>query len=290
MFTPLDELDARDVVAAAQAMTERRRAIEVEDLQLAARWADLHGADPLAGPGGRRRWDDGGDRLVQVGGEGTPLVQELSLCELAVARQVHTLRLRAMLADVLDLRHRLPLTWAVVEELGCEVWLARKVAALSRHLSAAAVHVVDLAVADAIAGEAPARVLAVAEAKIIEADPAGHAARVEAERRRRYVALSRTDAHGLRHLIARVEAGEAVWVDAMIDRVADLLTARPDLRPDLPTDAGRDELRATALGWLARPEDLLDLLQHPDAPQPANGPDTETDTETGDATPARRPA
>src|SRR6476619_6287006 len=223
MFTPLDEYDARDVVLAAQSMTERRRAIEVEDLQLVARWADLHGADPMAGPGGRRRWDDGGDRLVQVGGEDTPLVQELCLCELAVARQVHTLRLRSMVADVLDLRHRLPLTWAVVEELGCEVWLARKVASLSRHLSAAAVHLVDLAVSDAIGGEAPGRVLALAEAKIIEADLAAHKARVEAERRRRFVSLSRADEHGLRHVIARVEAGSAVWVDAMVDRVADIL-------------------------------------------------------------------
>lgn len=286
MFAPLDELDAQDVVLAAQAMTERRRAIEVEDLQLVARWADLHGADPMAGPGGRRRWDDGGDRLVQVGGEDTPLVQELCLCELAVARQVHTLRMRSMVADVLDLRHRLPLTWAVVEELGCEVWLARKVAAMSRHLSAAAVHLVDLAVADAIGGEAPGRVLSLAEAKIIEADTAAHQARLEAERRRRFVSLSRTDEHGLRHVIARVEAGDAVWIDAMVDRVADILAARPDLRPDLPADPeaiSKDELRAVAFGWLARPEDLLDLLQHPDAPE-------QPPTDADGAPAPRRPA
>ena len=164
MTTPLDDLDATQVLLAAQSMTERRRAIEVEDLQLLAHWADLHAADPMNAPGGRRRWDDGGDRLVSVGGEGTPQVQELSLCELATARQVHLLRLRSMLADVLDLRHRLPRTWAVVEELQCDVWVARKVASLSRKLSEDAVHIVDLAVADAIAGESPGRVLELAEA------------------------------------------------------------------------------------------------------------------------------
>ena len=46
MFTPLDELDATQVLLAAESMTERRRAIEVEDLELLARWADLHAADP----------------------------------------------------------------------------------------------------------------------------------------------------------------------------------------------------------------------------------------------------
>jgi hypothetical protein len=267
MFTPLDDLDASQVLEAAQSMTERRRALEVEDLQLLARWADLHAADPMRGPGGRRRWDDGGDRLVLVGGEGTPLVQELSLCELATARQVHLLRLRSMLADVLDLRHRLPRTWAVVEELGCEVWVARKVASMSRRLSEDAVHIVDLAVADAIAGESPGRVLELAEAKVIEADRAGHAARVEAERRRRFVGLSRTDEHGLRHVIAKIEAGDAVWIDAIVDRVADILGSRPDLRPDLPADLDgvtRDELRAVAFGWLAHPEDLAELLRHPE--------------------------
>ena len=200
-------------------------------------------------------------------------MQELSLCELATARQVHLLRLRAMLADVLDLQHRLPLTWAVVRALGCDVWVARKVASLSRKLSEDVVHIVDAAVAAAIAGESPGRVLELAEAKVIEADLAAHAARVEAERRRRFVGLSKTNEHGLRHVIARIEAGDAVWIDEIVDRVADILASRPELRPDLPADldgVSRDELRAVAFGWLARPEELAELLRSPDGPESAS--------------------
>ena len=52
--------------------------------------------------------------------------------------------------------------------------------------------------------ESGGRVLAVAEAKIIEADPELHQQRVEAERRKRYVSSSRTDEFGLRTVIARV--------------------------------------------------------------------------------------
>jgi hypothetical protein len=277
MFIPLDDLDAAQVLLAAQEMTERQRAIDVEDLQLLARWAELHAADPMGAPGARRRWDNGGDRLVLVGGEGTPKVQELSLCELATARQVHLLRLRAMLADVLDLQHRLPRTWVVVKALGCDVWVARKVASLSRKLSEDVVHIVDAAVADAIAGESPGRVLELAEAKVIEADLAAHAARVETERRRRFVGLSKTNEHGLRHVIARIEAGDAVWIDAIVDRIADILASRPELRPDLPADldgVSHDELRAVAFGWLARPEELAELLRSPDGPESASSETT----------------
>jgi hypothetical protein len=259
VFTPIDELDARGTLAAAERVVRERRAAELEDLQLIAHWADLHASDPRRRPGGGRSWC-GEDRLVEVGGDGTPLVRELCLPELATARQVHTLSLRAAMADVLDLRHRLPQTWAVVMELDCEIWVARKIAALSRGLDQFQVRVVDDAVADAIAGESPSRVLDLARAKVIEADPAGYAARLDAELRKRFVSLSRTDDLGLRHVIARVEAGAAVWVDALVERVADALAARRDLVPDLPDDISRDELRSVAFGWLAHPEDVLELL------------------------------
>ena len=260
-FIPVDELDARGTLAAAERVVQERRAAEVDDLLLVAHWADLHAADPRR-VDGRRSWC-GEDRLVEIGGDGTPLVQELCLPELATARQVHTLSLRAAMADVLDLRHRLPLTWQVVQQLDCEVWVARKIAALSRGLDQLQVRVVDGAVADAIAGESPSRVLDLARAKVIEADPAGYAARLDAELRKRFVSLSRTDDHGLCHVIARVEAGTAGWVDALVERIADALALRRDLVPDLPDDARRDELRAVAFGWLAHPEDVLDLLGTP---------------------------
>ncbi|TIC81669.1 hypothetical protein [Nocardioides sp. GY 10127] len=248
------------VLAATEACVRARRAAEVSDLELALAWADLHAGDPALDPG-RSTWDRGGDRLVELGGEGCPMVRELSLPELAVARRTHVLSTRAFLADALDLRHRLPACWAVVRRGECEPWVARKVASMSRGLSRRAVEVVDLRVAQALAGEGPSRVLTVAEAAVIAADPAAHAARVEAQLRRRGVWLTRTDEHGFRSVIARVEAGDAVWVDALVERVADALAARPDLLPpDLPRTVAREELRAIAFGWLAHPERVAALL------------------------------
>jgi hypothetical protein len=149
----------------------------------------------------------------------------------------------------------LPDTFALVLALKAEPWVASKVASLCRHLAAEVVGIVDEAVAAAIAGEAPSRVLAIAEAKIIEADQDAHERRRRAEAQRRHVSLTRTDATGLRNVIARVTSGDAAWVDAMLTRVAEILAARPE-----NGGASRDLLRSLAFGWLARPADLLTLL------------------------------
>ena len=61
-------------------------------------------------------------------------------------------------------------------------------------------------------------------------------------------------------IYARTEAGDAAWIDAVVDQIADVLAGRPELTPDLPDAAGKDELRAIAFGWLARPADVVELL------------------------------
>ena len=247
----MSSLDASATLSLAEEVLRRRRRAELDDLLVAAHWAALHSTDPRY-EGGTRVWAE--DRLITIAGEGSPRLREFCIAELAMVRQVHPLTGQALIADALDLQHRLPLVWARVASLDAEAWVARKVASMSRAVPLAVVEVVDRAVAAIIGTESPTRVLAVAQAKIIEADPAGAAEKAEAERRRRYVTLSQADEHGLRHVIARVTAGDAHWVDVMVDRVADVLVRD---HPDL----SRDELRSIAFGWLARPDDLLQLLQ-----------------------------
>jgi hypothetical protein len=142
------------------------------------------------------------------------------------------------------------------------VYVGRRIAKLSRHLPADRVWVVDSAIARIIARESAGRVFTVAEAKIIEADPHLHEERAEAERIRRYVGFSRTDEHGLRTLIARIESGDAVWIAATISRVAEIIEP-------LHPEATADERRAIALGYLARPAELLQLLVENSDEQPA---------------------
>ena len=252
MTDTLTALDKPGLLAEASRVVRERRLGEVRDLEVLSQWAAVHSSDPTEGPDGAvaRRL---GDVLVHPGGDGTPGVQDFCLGEIALARGTGVTATINALADVLDLEHRLPQTWSVVRAGDAEVYIARRVARLSRHLSADRVGVVDSAIARIIAGEAGGRVLAVAEAAIIEADPELHDQRVEAERARRYVGMGRTDEFGLRTVIARIEAGDAVWVEATVVRVAEIIAP-------LHPHARADEVRAIAFGYLARPAELLQLL------------------------------
>ncbi len=281
MTDTLTDLDAGGLLAASSGAVRERRLAEVRDLEVLSQWAAIHSSDPTEGPDARaaRRV---GNVLVHLGGEGTPGVQDFCLGEIALARGTGVTATTHALADVLDLQHRLPTMWAVVRAGDAEVYIARRVARLSRHLSADCVGVVDTAVARIIAHESGGRVLAVAEAKIIEADPALHDERVEAERARRYVGMGRTDEFGLRTVIARIEAGDAVWVEATIVRVAEILApAHPH--------AHVDELRAIAFGFLARPAELLQLLLEHNSEGPS-GEEDDDDGASGEDVPSRATA
>ena len=255
---------SRLLTLATEALRARRLA-EVAELRLAIEWTVVQGHPR-----------DDRDPMTTPGGDGTPSVREHAIPELAMARETHPATTRALLADALDLVHRLPRTWAVVEAGDCEPWVARKVAVLSRALLTGQVGRVDRAVAKAIAGHAPSTVLEIARAKVIEADPETHRAEQQRSRHERYVRLSRSDELGYRHLIARVTAGDAAVVDAMVDRVADILGQT------MGHDHNHDELRSLAIGWLARPVDLLKLLlEHTEADpdvQPAWAPDHMAET------------
>ena len=248
----LDALDAEGLLGVSAAAVRTRRLAEVADLRVLLQWAVLHGSDPTQGPEGAVARKVG-NVLVQVGGEGTPGVQDFCLGEIALARSTGVTASVNALADALDLVHRLPRTWAVVTSGACEPWVARRIAKMSRHLPANCIGVVDAAVARVIAAESAGRVLDQAAAKVIEAAPGLHEQRLEEERRRRFVALSRGDETGLRTVIARVTAGDAAWVMATVERVSQIIA------PDHP-DLGADELRSEAFGWLARPAELLALL------------------------------
>lgn len=239
----LTNLDKAGLLAAASESVRARRLAEVRDLKVLLEWVRAHSGEP----------DHPRDRLLELAGEGAPRVQELCLGEIALARGTGATATTNALVDTLNLVYRMPATWKVLESGDAEVHIARRVAKLSSHLPLAVMPVVDKAVARVIAHESGGRVLEVAEAKIIEADPELHQARVDAERRRRYVSSSRTDEFGLRTVIARCEAGDVVWVEATLARVVEIIAPRHP-------EATADELRSIAFGWLARPAELLALL------------------------------
>ena len=125
MDDDLTHLDAAGLLAASTGAVRARRLAEVHDLQVLAQWAAVHSGDPSG------EWD----RVVQLGGEGTPGVQDFALGEIALARGTGVTATSNATADVLDLIYRLPKIWALCEAGDAELYVARRVAKLSRHLS-----------------------------------------------------------------------------------------------------------------------------------------------------------
>ncbi|MCX6400418.1 MAG: hypothetical protein NTX33_10875, partial [Propionibacteriales bacterium] len=181
MNSGLVDRSPEQLLQAADDLLLEGRRVEVDKLKVLLAWADAFSGDPQDEPNAVPiRY--GGPRLIALGGEGTPRVSDIALVEIAIARRESVFTTRRRLADSFDLRHRLPLVWAGLQELRCEMWVGNKVASMSRKLTLQQVAIVDAAVAEAL-DEAPARILQIAEAKIIEADPIAHQARIDANRR-----------------------------------------------------------------------------------------------------------
>ncbi|HJQ07074.1 MAG TPA: hypothetical protein VJ872_16620 [Nocardioides sp.] len=258
--------DHHHILTAVSGAVDARLQADVAELTAVLAWADLHTDEPAARPGG--------DRLARLGGDGTPAVSELCWAELAIARKAGVIATRNLAADALDLRHRLPLLFEDVQALKTPVWVARKIAAMTRPLSVERAVLVDTAVA--AAWQLPAgKLLQVAEAKVIEADLEAHRRRIKQDQTRTGVWRSRPrtgDRLGgeagacepaTGRLAAQLPIADLVEIDCFLDDLADKLATNLDPNAEQPT---RDQLRAQALALMADPAAVLRLLHGPDAP------------------------
>ncbi len=232
---------------------------ECKLVQLAAHWADLHHPDsraPLEKP------LPGAECGRQLGGDGTPEVLEFAAAELGARMETSTGSTRALMADALDLRHRLPELWHLIVAGGVPVWKARKVAQATRHLSRSAAMHVDAAVARGITSLPWGRCETLLAAKIIEADPKAAEEQAKIWEAERFVRAGRSNQTGLKLLIAKANAGDVIWFMATVNRIAEILRLQGDMDP-------ADLRRSKAIGIVAQPALALQLLwefrnqQHP---------------------------
>src|SRR5512133_1770208 len=170
---------------------------------------------------------------------------------------------RSLIADALDVRYRLPRLWARILTGGVRAWQARKIAEQTRCLSWEACADVDHALSDFVGMMPWPRFATILSATIAEADPVVAAERAERARHSRDV-FSFESEDGLKTLVAKAAAGDAIWFLATVNRIADILAARGDTDPV-------GTRRARALGILAQPAEALRLLiehQHDRTDQP----------------------
>ncbi|QIX26653.1 hypothetical protein ncot_08580 [Nocardioides sp. JQ2195] len=307
MTTAMAGLGTGETLTVVDAAVAARRGAEVSVLHSAAHWADLHG-DHEGVTRGHGATDEPGARrehpvFRRWGGEGTPVVAQFATAELAVSLGVHPESARRLIADALDLRHRLSPLW----QLTCttttvEVWVLRRIAALTRHLTPQSAHLIATDLVDLVGSLPTGRLLERLEALVLLAETAEAEAAADAgsgdsgpegsgtegsggdgagggsssgderdEPDPRFVTFNPSTRRGFKGLYAKLTAAEAIVGDAQVQRLAEKLLAT-----DLAAGVPRRHLdsisvaRSRALGLLiGSPESALAILADSTEPVPS---------------------
>ncbi|OCL36371.1 hypothetical protein BCR15_00395 [Tessaracoccus lapidicaptus] len=199
------------------------------------------------------------ERKVTVGGAGTPGVSEFIALELAGLLRCTPMAAATKLADALNLKYRHPELFRAVRLFEVEPARACKAADLCSGLPQEVAEQVTsrwLGRQGKLGWTAAFNWL---KKLIIEADPARAAAREVKQRADRGVHVWGLY-EGVMNLTGRLDVLDARYLDAAVDRVADILAVEQP-------EQTRTILRAKALGVLANPAYALALLQR--AAQPS---------------------
>ena len=211
----------------------------------------------------------GRERAVQPGGDGTPEVADFCPAELGCSLQMTAGSAARLIADALDLRHRLPQTWAAARAGRVPAYQARRIATTTRQLTLEQARQVDTRVAPTLGAVSYGRLQDAAGRPDLRRRPgrsrrgrgAGGAGTVRPVGPRQ---RARVAAH-----LAKMAAGDAAWGDALITRLAEILQRDGDL------DC-LDVRRSKALGMLlSQPAEALRLLNshQNDDDDPAQSPE-----------------
>ncbi|WP_344302036.1 HNH endonuclease signature motif containing protein [Nocardioides bigeumensis] len=175
----LDDLGPTALLDALATVDRRSRQAEADKLALAYQWAITH---PATTQTGTSTW--GGDSFLltdeSLGGDGCPSVEAFAAEPLAVTLEISPASARQLIADALDLRHRLPLCHAMVETLKVPAWKARRVATATNALSREAAAEVDRRLAPRLKHAGPRTIDKAIAMVIAKHQPEQHAQTEEA--------------------------------------------------------------------------------------------------------------
>ena len=225
----------RDVFE-AQARAEVDSAVAIAELAEAREWT----ADST--------FDVIGTRPVRIGADGTALVEEFLPLEVATAKGISVASATWLIRDVVNLKARHPLLWFQATKGLVPMWRACQLAAeVARFdLTIEQAQELDERLAPLVPTLPWRRVLQLTRGLITELAAEKVSALQEAARAGRFVRKLPTGDPSVAYISARVDTPDAIFFDAMVDRIADILGDRGD------TDL-KDLRRAKAIGVLATP-------------------------------------
>ncbi|OYO08320.1 hypothetical protein CGZ98_17410 [Enemella evansiae] len=195
-----------------------------------------------------------GEQLVFPGADGTPGITEFFHLELAMSLGCSPESAQVWTADVLNLRHRHPILWQATLDCDIPVWVARDITRAALQLNFTQAREFDSLWSLRLVPLTPKRAVATTETQVALMLNEDKEAERQAAKKQRRVEFQSSSIAGITNLFASMDAGDAHQLNGTLDRLADVLKAGG-------STAGRDELRAEALGHLAHPERARQLLQ-----------------------------
>ncbi|MDT0186598.1 HNH endonuclease signature motif containing protein [Microbacterium sp. ARD31] len=256
-----DDLSAGALLASIRERKAAEERAAADLLELAGRWADLHPPESIHSAATFAV--AGCEHEEPIAGVGAPLVAEFCIPELGAVLGMSSTGAKKLIGHALELRHRLPRLWDLVQAGVVPAWRARSVAEVTIHTTPAltpeAAAFVDSQVA-AVAGRvAPAQLdRLVAEAikryDLATDDPAADPEDGYLAVDPRHVTIDEEDVHfaGTMRVEAELDIADALDLGHAVSRGAAALKA-------LGSAESLDVRRAKALGDLARIQTALDL-------------------------------
>jgi 5-methylcytosine-specific restriction endonuclease McrA len=257
-----DALGPAALLASIRSARSAEDAAAARQLDLAARWADLHPPESIHTAASFTV--AGCKHEEPIAGPGTPLVAEFCVAELGTVLGITSVSAKKLIGHALELRHRLPRLWSQVHAGRVPAWRARAVAEVTIHstpaLAVEAARFVDAQVS-AVAGKiGPAQLERLVAETIKRFDLAGVDPAADPEDGYlhvdpRHVTIHDQDVHfaGTVRLEAEVDLADGLDLQQALAHGAALQKA-------LGSQESLDARRAKALGDLARTQTALDLF------------------------------
>ena len=196
-----------------------------------------------------------GRRALLIGADGTEPIDESVIYEMSVAQRTSVGAATWFIRDAVNLRARHPLTWAAVQDGRARLWQARKLAqaCADAGLSLEQAQKVDARVEVAWNGLGWKRLGRLVKAAMMIAAPQQMTEQAVRGRLRFCDKAADRDDPDASWITARLDTADAIFLDATVAKLADLLAEDGD------TDE-QNCRRAKALGILATPALALSML------------------------------
>ncbi|SDT33074.1 hypothetical protein SAMN04489812_5222 [Microlunatus soli] len=215
-----------------------------------ANWADRFPADSIAP---HQLAIPGGDRPIRPGGDGTPEVTRFCVTDLAAHLHKPTGTAERMIADALDLRHRLPRVWARLCRYEIDGLDGQTIARQTRHLTLEQALDVDRSIADFVGRFSYGRLLSQLEAIIIRVDAVTIKKLAEQAAQEVGVWINQSNQHGIKGMFIKAKTPAIIRFYAQVTRIADILARRGHT-------GSKDERMAAAIDVLANPLDAVRMI------------------------------